>query len=70
MTRSDCIRELLAEYQNQRTRNELELDARIAAAGARDPEILRLREENMHLAFDTMKRIMATSDPEACRTAA
>ena len=70
MTRSDCIRELLAEYQNQRTRNELELDARIAEAGARDPEILRLREENMHLAFDTMKRIMATSDPEACRTAA
>ena len=70
MTRSDCIRELLAEYQNQRTRNELELDARIAEAGARDPEILRLREENMNLAFDTMKRIMATSDPEACRTAA
>ena len=70
MTRSDCIRELLAEYQNQRTRNELELDARIAEAGARDPEILRLREENMHLAFDAMKRIMATSDPEACRTAA
>ncbi|MDO5324435.1 MAG: ATP-binding protein [Clostridia bacterium] len=70
MTRADCIRELLAEYANQRTRNELELDARIAEAGARDPEILRLREENMHLAFDTMKRIMATSDPEACRTAA
>ena len=70
MTRADCIRELLAEYANQRTRNELELDARIAEAGARDPEILRLREENMHLAFDTMKRIMVTSDPEACRTAA
>ncbi len=70
MTRADCIRELLAEYANQRTRNELELDARIAEAGARDPEILRLREENMHLAFDAMKRIMATSDPEACRTAA
>ena len=70
MTRSDCIRELLAEYQNQRTRNELELEARIAEAGARDPEILRLREENMHLAFDTMKRIMVTSDPSACRTAA
>ena len=33
MTRSDCIRELLAEYANQRTRNELELDARIAEAG-------------------------------------
>ena len=70
MTRSDCIRELLAEYQNQRTRNELELDARIAEAGARDPEILRLREENTQLAFDTMKRIMVTSDPQACRTAA
>ena len=70
MTRSDCIRELLAEYQNQRTRNELELDARIAEAGARDPEILRLREENTQLAFDTMKRIMVTSDPEACRTTA
>lgn len=70
MTRSDCIRELLAEYQNQRTRNELELDARIAEVGAMDPEIPRLREENMHLAFDTMKRIMVTSDPDACRTAA
>ena len=70
MTRSDCIRELLAEYQNQRTRNELELDARIAEAGARDPEILRLREENTQLAFDTMKHIMVTSDPQACRTAA
>ena len=70
MTRSDCIRELLAEYQNQRTRNELELDARIAEAGARDPEILRLREEHTQLAFDTRKRIMVTSDPQACRAAA
>ena len=70
MTRSDCIRELLAEYQNQRTRNVLEVDARIAEAGARDPEILRLREENTQLAFDTMKRIMVTSDPRACRAAA
>ncbi len=70
MTRADCIRELLAEYGNQRARNELELDERIAEAGAKDPEILRLREENTHLAFDTMKRIMATGDPEACRAMA
>ena len=70
MTRADCIRELLAEYGNRRARNELELDGRIAEAGAKDPEILRLREENTHLAFDTMKRIMATGDPESCRAMA
>lgn len=67
MTRADCIRELQAEYANQRARNEAELDARIAEAGGRDPEILRLREENTRLAFDTMKRIMVSSDADACR---
>ena len=70
MTRSECIRELLAEYQNRRARNELELNRRIAEAEGIDPEIRRLREENTRLAFDTMKRIMATSDPAACREAA
>lgn len=70
MTRSECIRELLAEYQNRRARNELELNQRIAEAERVDPEIRRLREENTRLAFDTMKRIMVTSDPAACREAA
>ena len=32
MTKSDCIRELLAEYQARRAQNELELEARIEDA--------------------------------------
>ena len=70
MTKADCIRELLAEYQLQRTRNEQALDRRIVEAGRIDPEIARLREENMHLAFDTMRRIMGMDDLEERRAAA
>ena len=62
MTKADCIRELLAEYKAQQVKNGQELDARIAEAGRRDPEILRLREENTSLAFDTMRRVMAMQD--------
>lgn len=69
MTKADCIRELLAEYQAQRKKNELEQELRIAEAGRIDPEIARLREENMHLAFDTMRRVMTLND-QAERVAA
>ena len=70
MTKSDCIRELLAEYQAQRAQNEKELDARIDRAEALDPEIARLREENRTLAFDTMRRVMQMQDEQQRREAA
>lgn len=70
MTRADCIRELLSDYQAQRNQNERELDARIAEAGALDPEILRLREENAALAVNTMRKIMALDSVEARKEAA
>ena len=62
MTRSECVRELLAEYQARRAQNERELDARIEEAVRLDPEIARLREENRNLAFDTVRRLMSLTD--------
>lgn len=70
MTKSDCIRELLAEYQARRAQNELELEARIERAEKIDPEIARLREENRTLAFETVRRVMQTQSVEARREAA
>lgn len=70
MTRADCIRELLQEYQIQRTQNEQGLDRRIAEAGRIDPEILRLREENASLALSTLKRIMTLHSQDERREAA
>ena len=70
MTRSDYIRELLTEYQNQRVQNERDLDMRIAEAGRIDLEIARLREENAALAIGTMKRLMTMTDESARREAA
>ena len=70
MTKADCIRELLADYQALRKKNELEQEMRIAEAGRIDPEIARMREENMSLAFDTMRRIMALQDQQERVTAA
>ena len=70
MTRADCIRELLSEYQAQRAQNEQELEARIREAGRIDPQIQRLREENASLALDTLKHIMSMSDEAARREAA
>ena len=70
MTKAECIRELQAEYQNQRTNNERELDNRISEAGRVDPEIIRLREENASLALTTLKRIMSINSEEDRRIAA
>ena len=70
MTRADCIRELLSEYQAQQAQNEKELEGRIARAAQIDPEIARLREENASLAISTMKRIMTLNSDEARREAA
>ena len=70
MTRSDCIRELLQEYQALRVQNEQALDARIEEAGRIDPEIERMREENASLALETLKKIMTLQDESARREAA
>ena len=70
MTRADCIRELLGEYQAQRSLNEREQDRRVAEACTIDPEIRRLREENAALAIDTMKKLLALDGAEARRDAA
>lgn len=70
MTRSDCIRELLLEYQALRAQNEQDLDARIEEAGRIDPEIQRMREENATLAISTLKKIMTLEDEAARREAA
>lgn len=70
MTRSDCIRELLLEYQALRVQNEQALDARIEEAGRIDPEITRMREENASLALSTLKRIMTLEDESVRREAA
>ena len=58
MTRAECVRELLSEYQNRRAQNEWELDARIEEAARIDPEIARLREENRELAFGAVRQMM------------
>lgn len=70
MNRSDCIRELLLEYQALRVQNEQALDARIEEAGRIDPEIARMREENASLALETLKRILTLEDEAARREAA
>lgn len=70
MTKADLIRNLQAEYQQQRMRNELELDNCIAEVCAVDPEIARIRDENRDLAFETMKKVMALQDRDQCREAA
>lgn len=70
MTKAECIRELQAEYQAQRARNEAELEARVDEAGRADPEILKLKEANRDLAFETMRRILTLEDPDARRKAA
>ena len=65
MTRAECVRELLNEYQSRRVQNEREQDARIEEAERLDPEIARLRGENRTLAASTLRRMMAlTSDDE------
>ena len=69
MTKAECIRELLAEYQAQRKKNDLEQEQRVLEAGRIDPEIARMREENRNLAFETMRRVMTLND-QAERVAA
>ena len=58
MTRADCVRQLLNEYQSRRALNERELSARIDEAARLDPEIARLRQENRELVSDSVRRMM------------
>ena len=70
MTRSEHIRALMEEYARQRAADEDALDARIAGAEARDPEIARLRQDNVSLALNTMRNILSLPTQEARAAAA
>ena len=70
MTRSEHIRALMEEYARQRAADEDALDARIAGAEARDPEIARLRQDNVSLALNTMRNILSLPTQEARSAAA
>ena len=59
MNRSECIRNLLEDYARQRAANNADLNARTQEAEARDPEIARLRAENISLALNTMRSILS-----------
>ena len=70
MTRSEHIRALMEEYARQRAADEDALDARIAEAEGRDPEIARLRQDNVSLALNTMRNILSLPTQEARAAAA
>lgn len=69
MTRSEYVRNLLEDYARQRAADDAELNARTREAEARDPEIARLRADNVSLALNTMRTILSLPTQEA-RTAA
>ena len=69
MNRSEYIRTLLEDYARQRAANDADLNARMRDAETRDPEIARLRADNVSLALNTMRTILALSTQEE-RTAA
>ena len=58
MTRSEYVRNLLEDYARQRAADDAELNARTREAEARDPEIARLRADNVSLALNTMRTIL------------
>ena len=65
MTRSEHIRALLEEYAQQRAADDADQAARIEAAEQRDPEIARLRADNVSLALGTMRSILSLPTQEA-----
>ena len=65
MTRSEHIRALLEEYAQQRAADDADQAARIEAAEQRDPEIARLRTDNVSLALGTMRSILSLPTQEA-----
>lgn len=70
MTRSDCVRSLLAEYQARRAQDEQEQAERIAEAERLDMQIARLREESRDLAFDGVRQLLSQSTQEERRACA
>jgi len=67
MTRSEVIRELLGQYQQQQRMNRQELLRREEYVFAKDPEIARLREKNRRLAMEALRAVMATTTPEEAK---
>lgn len=65
MTRAEHIRALLEEYAQQRASNDIALNRRIDEAERRDPEIARLRADNVSLALGTMRSILSLPTQEA-----
>ena len=70
MTRQEHIRDLMEEYARQRTEDDLALERRRADAEARDPEIARLRGDNMRLAVSTAKLLCVETTREERAAAA
>ena len=58
MTRAEHVKALLAEYAEQRAKDEREQQQRLEDAVARQPEIGRLRQENADLVLGTMRRML------------
>ncbi len=64
MTRAEHVKALLAEYAEQRARNEQEQQQRLRDAVARRPEIEILRQESADLALGAMRRILGEREPD------
>ena len=62
MTRAEHVKALLAEYAEQRAKDEREQQQRLEDAVARQPEIGRLRQENADLVLGTMRRMLGEPD--------
>ena len=70
MTRAEHVKALLAEYAEQRARNEQAQQRRLRDAVARQPEIGTLRQESADLALGAMRRILGEPDPARRRVLA
>lgn len=69
MTRNEYIIRLEGEYEQQRRKNEEELEARIAEIDAVDPKISELKSGIASLALDTMRRLLDPALTQEQRTA-
>ena len=70
MTRAEHVKALLAEYAEQRAKDEREQQQRLEDAVARQPEIGRLRQENADLVLGTMRRMLGEPDLASRKTLA
>lgn len=70
MTRSEYVRNLLEDYARQRAADDAELNARTREAETRDPEIARLRANNVSIALNTMRTILSLPTQQARAAAA